>query len=114
MSKKTKKLNSGAKQRRQFVLTVSMFLLRQETMKDLVWTVHNVHYDRTNQVVRIGVDTMNGKLGTTLTSLRKLARPLSEYLYEQSLTFRIAKIRFYVDKQEEEAQRINYLLEKII
>lgn len=95
---------------RELILTVSMFLLNQESLKNQFWTVKNVTYNGSEQKVNIGINTTNGKLGTTLTKLRKTAKALSDFLYEQGLTFRKAKINFFVDKEDVEIERIYNLL----
>ena len=111
--KRIKNLNISERQTRQMNLTISMFLLGNETMKGLVWTVHKVDYNRSSQTVKIGIDTVKSKLGTTLSKMRKLARPLAEYLFESGLTFRIAQIEFYVNKENESVQRIYSILDKV-
>lgn len=111
--KRIKTLNISERQTRQLNLTISMFLLGNETMKGLVWTVHKVEYIRSTQTVKIGIDTVRSKLGTTLAKMRKLARPLAEYLFESGLTFRIAQIEFYVNKEDESVKRIYGILDKV-
>ncbi len=117
-------MNSGSEKRtnptkrhkkadRELLLTVSMFLLGREELRKLFWTVKTVDYDRTEQKLSVGISTVTGKLGTTLAKLRKTSRDLSDYLYEQGLTFRQAKIRFYVDKEDEKLQRVYDLLEEV-
>lgn len=101
------------KQNRELLLTVSVFLLGREELRNLFWNVNKVEYNKTKQKVRIGINTMKGKLGTTLAKLRKTAKYLSDYLYEHGLTFRKAKIEFYVDKQGEEVAKLYTLLEQI-
>jgi hypothetical protein len=44
---------------------------------------------------------------------RKTAKVLSDYLYEQGLTFKKTKISFFVDKEDEKLQKIYTLLEEI-
>lgn len=109
---KSKKTNHR-KQNRELVLTVSMFLLNQETLRKQFWTVKSVDYVKTEQVLRVGINTANGKLGTTLSKLRKTSKDLSEYMYEQGLTFRKAKVEFFVDKQDIELERIYNLLQNV-
>ncbi len=102
-----KKINRG------LLLSVSIFLLGREELRKQFWTVRSVTYDKQSQTVAIGINTITGKLGTTLAKLRKTAKDLSDYLYDQGLTFRKAKINFFVDKEDEKLQKIYALLEEI-
>ena len=109
-----KKQQSFHKRRnRELVLNVSMFLLNQESLKNQFWTVKSVNYNGTDQKVNIGINTTNGKLGTTLTKLRKTSKDLSDFLYDQGLTFRKAHVSFYVDKEDVEIERIYNLLHSL-
>ncbi len=110
-SLKTYRLKKKAN--RELLLSVSIFLLGREELRKQFWTVRSVTYDRQNQKVAIGINTITGKLGTTLAKLRKTAKDLSDYLYEQGLTFRKVKINFFVDKEDEKLQKIYTLLEEI-
>lgn len=101
------------KEYRDMLLTISMFLLGREELRRLFWTVKNVKYDKFDQKVSVGITTVTGKLGTTLARLRKTSKDLSDYLYEQGLTFRKAQIQFYVDKEDEKLQRVYNLLEQV-
>jgi len=101
------------KKNREFILTISMYLLNQEVLKSLFWNVKSVDYRAQEREMNIGISTTNGKLGTTLSKLRKTARGLSDYLYEQGLTFRPTQIQFYIDKHDEEIVRMNSMLEEI-
>lgn len=107
------KKRSTKRKHRELLLTVSMFLLNQEVLRKQFWTVKSVNYDTIQQQINIGVNTTNGKLGTTLTKLRKTSKLLSNYLYEHGLTFRKAKIVFFVDKQDVELERIYNLISNI-
>lgn len=107
------KKNNSKKKERELVLTVSLFLLSKEELRKQFWNVKSVHYDKQVQKISVGINTTNSKLGTTLTKLRKVSKDLSNHLYEQGLTFRQAKISFFVDKEEEEIERIYQLLEKV-
>jgi hypothetical protein len=112
-TKRRNKKTTETKRNRQLVLTVSMYLLGQESLRNLFWNVKKVTYDTQNQVVRVGINTTDGKLGTTLTKLRKVSRGLSDYLYENGLTFRQSKIIFFVDREDEQLERLMNLFEKI-
>ena len=114
MASKTQHRKSNhTKKNREFIVTVSMFLLGQEILRSLFWNVKSVQYQPQLQKVRVGISTTDGKYGTTLAKLRKTARGLSDFLYEQGLTFRQAKIEFFVDKQDEKILRMNSMLEEI-
>jgi hypothetical protein len=113
ITKKRNRKTTETKRNRQLVLTVSMFLLGEESLKSFFWNVKKVTYDTQNQIVRVGINTTNGKLGTTLTKLRKVSRNLSDYLYENGLTFRQSKIIFFVDREDEQLERLMNLFEKI-
>lgn len=104
--------SKSSKKNRELLLTISIFLLNQEELRKQFWNVKSVSYDKNAQVVHVGINTTNGKLGTTLTKLRKVSRRLSDYLYEHGLTFRKANIKFFVDKTEAELERIYNLLHK--
>jgi hypothetical protein len=106
--KKSKKSNLS---QRSFILSVSMFLLGREEMRNLVWTVESVKYDKIDQIVNIGINTTTGKLGTTLARLRKTCKDLAGYLREHNLTFKVARINFFVDKKEEKLHSMNQLLD---
>jgi hypothetical protein len=106
-----KKIKKSNLSQRSFILSVSMFLLGREEMRNLVWTVESVKYDKINQIVNIGINTTSGKLGTTLTQLRKTCKELAAYLKEYSLTFKTAQIKFFVDKNEEKLQNMNEYLD---
>jgi len=101
------------KKNREFIVTVSMFLLGQETLRTLFWTVKSVQYQSQLQKVRVGISTTDGKYGTTLNKLRKTARGLSDFLYEQGLTFRQAHIEFFIDTTDEDLVRMNAMLDTI-
>jgi hypothetical protein len=111
LTKKSKIINR--KNDRELLLTVSVFLLNQEELRKQFWTVKSISYDKVVQVVKVGINTTNGKLGTTLAKLRKTSRNLSDYLYDQGITFRKTKIIFYVDKEDIEIERIYNLLAHI-
>lgn len=112
-SSRSDSLSPVQKHNRRLILTVSVFLLAQEDLKSQFWQVKSVEYDKTFQIVRVGVDTTSGKLGTTINKLRKFSKDLSTYLYENGLTFRKAKVAFFVDKEEEDLRRIYSILESV-
>ncbi len=113
VTRKKNRKTTETKRNRQLVLSVSMFLLSQESLRTLFWNVKKVTYDTQNQVIRVGINTTDGKLGTTLTKLRKVSRGLSDYLYENGLTFRQSKVVFFVDREDEQLERLMNLFEKI-
>lgn len=106
-----KKIKKSNLSQRSFILSVSMFLLGREEMRNLVWTVQSVKYDKIDQIVNVGINTTTGKLGTTLSQLRKTCKDLAGYLYEHGLTFKMARINFFVDKKEEKLQAMNQFLD---
>ncbi len=98
------------KKDREFILTVSLFLLNQEELRKLFWSVKSVNYDTTYQTLGVGISTTKGKYGTTLAKLRKCSRDLSDHLYENGLTFRKAKVSFFISKEDFELERLYSLL----
>lgn len=108
-----KKIKKSPISQRSLVLSISMFLLNSEEMRNLLWTVKSANYNGSDAVVRIGIDTTTGKLGTTLTRLRKTCKDLSIYLFEQNLTSRPSRITFFVDKKEEKINKIHDLIDKL-
>jgi hypothetical protein len=108
LTKKSKIINR--KNDRELLLSVSFFLLNQEDLRKQFWTVKSINYNKTDQIVKVGINTTNGKLGTTLAKLRKTSKHLSDYLYDQGITFRKTKIVFYVDKEDIEIERIYNLI----
>jgi len=107
------KKSSFRKMDRELILNISMFLLGKEELRKQFWNVISVNYDRREQIVSIGINTTAGKLGTTLTKLRKVAKDLSNHLHEVGQTFKKAKVVFFVDKEQEEIERIYSLIEKV-
>ena len=105
--------NSLKKKEREFLLTVSLFLLGKEELRKQFWNVKSVKYDKLNQKLNVGINTTNGKYGTTLSKLRKVAKDLSNHLYDEGLTFKKAKVVFFIDREEEEIERIYQMLEKV-
>ena len=109
-SSKTLK-SKNRKKNKELLVTVSVFLLNQEELRKQFWNVKTVSYNMSSQTVKIGINTTNGKLGTTLTKLRKVSKRLSDYLYDNGLTFRKPEVTFFVDKTEIELERIYTLLQ---
>ena len=105
--------NNNKKKDRELILTTSLFLLSKEELRKQFWNVKSVTYDKQNQKINVGINTTNGKHGTTLAKLRKVAKDLSNHLYDQGLTFRQAKVNFFIDKEEEQIERIYQLLDKV-
>ena len=108
-----KKIKKSSTSQRSLILSISMFLLNSEEMRNLLWTVQSANYSGSENTVRIGIDTTTGKLGTTLTQLRKTCKYLSNYLFEQNLTSRPARIAFFVDKKEQKINKIHSLIDKL-
>lgn len=107
------KLSFEDRVNRQVLVNVGMFLLNQEGLKTQYWEIKSVKYSQISQKINIGITTTEGKFGTTLTALRKEAKGLAEYLYNQGVTFRVARIKFFVDREDEQIQRIYDVLDKI-
>jgi len=112
--KNLKKIKKSGISERSLVLSISMFLLNSEEMRNLLWTVQSANYNGSDGVVKIGINTTTGKLGTTLSQLRKTCKNLSNYLYEQNLTSRAARIVFFVDKKEEKINQIHDLIDSLV
>jgi AraC-like DNA-binding protein len=110
---KNKKIGLRKEQNRELIININMFLLAHEQMKNQFWNVKSVVYKKSEQIIEIGINTTKGKLGTTLTNLRKISKYLSDHLYDTGLTFRKAKIVFFVDKQDEESERLMSLIGEI-
>lgn len=108
-----RKLSPHQKLNRKLTLTISMFLLSCDELKKLFWEVKSVDYNHESQKIRIGVDSTNGKHGTALSVLRRQAKPLSKHLHQNGVTFREAKITFFVNKEEQSIQKIYSILEKV-
>lgn len=110
---KVNKKKNKRKENREMILTVSMFLLGNEKMKNLFWNVVSLDYNKSESKIKIGINTTK-KLGTTLEKLRSVAKELSNYLFEQGLTFkRQTKITFFVDKEDDMIARIYSLIEGV-
>ena len=93
------KKTNQRKQLREFLTNISMFLLNQEKLRNLLWTVKTVDYKRYKGILRIGINSNSNKLGTILQKMRTLRKPLAEYLYEQGVTGQVAKIEFFIDDE---------------
>jgi hypothetical protein len=98
---------------RQLKLNITMFLLTQEGLKNQYWSIRSVNYNHINQKLKIGITTTNGKYGTTLTALRKVAKPLADYLYEQGLTLRRVRVNYFIDTNDEYIQKIYDTLDRV-
>ena len=105
--------NITQKKTRELMLTVSVFLLGREEVKGQFWNVMNTQYDGATNTLNIGISTIEGKYGTTLQKLRKTAKYLSLYLFENGLTFRKSHVHFYIHKEDNELARIEHLLDTI-
>ncbi len=101
------------KNERELITTISMYLLKNESLRSQFWNIKSVFYDHHKQEVRIGISTINGKLGTTLQKLRKTCKGLADFLYEHGQTFKHAHIIFFVDKDDEKINKVYNILEKI-
>jgi len=107
------KKKNQRKENRELVVNISMFLLGNEKMRNLFWNIKTVDYVKFENKIKIGINTTK-KLGTTLEKLRSVAKDLSNYLFDQGLTFqRQTKVVFYVDKEDEFVARIYNILDKV-
>lgn len=107
------KKKNQRRENRELVVNISMFLLGNEKMKNLFWNIKTVEYAKFENKIKIGINTTK-KLGTTLEKLRSVAKDLSNYLFEQGLTFqRQTQVVFYVDKEDEFVARIYNILDKV-
>lgn len=107
------KKKNQRKENRELVVNISMFLLGNEKMKNLFWNIKTVEYVKFENKIKIGINTTK-KLGTTLEKLRGVAKDLSNYLFEQGLTFqRQTHVVFFVDKEDEFVARIYNILDKV-
>jgi hypothetical protein len=114
MQKTKKSISFDDSRKRQLSLNVTMFMLNNTGLKDTVWTLKNADYDQIKQVVKVRVESTFGAKGTKINSLKVLAKPLSDYLFEQGITLRRSKVQFYIKRKEESTQSIYKLLESII
>jgi len=107
------KKKNKRRENREIVLNISMFLMGNEKIKNLFWNVKTVDYLKSENTIKIGINTTK-KLGTTLEKLRSVAKDLSNYLFDQGQTFRRqTRIVFYVDKEDEIVARIYNLIDQV-
>jgi hypothetical protein len=107
------KKKNKRRENREIVLNISMFLMGNEKLKNLFWNVKTVDYIKSENTIKIGINTTK-KLGTTLEKLRSVAKDLSNYLFDQGQTFRRqTRIVFYVDKEDEIVARIYNLIDQV-
>jgi hypothetical protein len=107
------KKKNKRRENREIVLNISMFLMGNEKLKNLFWNVKTVEYLKSENTIKIGINTTK-KLGTTLEKLRSVAKDLSNYLFDQGQTFRRqTRIVFYVDKEDEMVARIYNLIDQV-
>jgi hypothetical protein len=109
-----KKTNQRA-QLRLLLSNISMFLLNQEKLRNLLWSVKSLDYKKHKSTLRIGINSNDNKLGTVLQKMRTLRKPLAEYLYLQGVTNQVLKIDFYIDidKEYEIIKKIYNLIDKV-
>ena len=112
MKVQTKKTNHR-RGSRELLLNISMFLLNQEKLKNLFWTVKSVDYIRSENTINIGINTTT-KLGTTLQKMRTLRKNLAQHLFELNLTQnRPAMINFFVDREDDIVARVYDILDDL-
>jgi hypothetical protein len=99
---------------REVIVNINMFLLGEESLKGLFWTVAKIDFEPHAKTLKIGITTTkDGKLGTTLEKLRKKAKPLSDYLCESGALHCRARIYFSLYKQEEDLIRLTEFLDSV-
>ena len=98
---------------RQMKLNITMFLLTEEGLKSQYWSIRSVNYNHISQKLKVGITTTNGKYGTTLAALRKVAKPLADYLFEQGLTLRRVRVNYFIDMNDEYIQKIYDTLDRV-
>lgn len=108
---------SGSKDKvnRRLMLSISVFLLGKEKMRDTYWTIASCGYKVRENQLMIGVSTVDNKMGTTLKNMRSNASELAHYIKDQSLTPKVPRIQFYVYKQEEKSylEKLNELIDTV-
>jgi hypothetical protein len=102
-----------SKKDRELMITINVFLLGREEVKNLFWNIYTVDYNPKESIVKIGINTINGKLGTTLEKLRKTSKDLSQYLRDSGLTYKKSNIIFFVDKSAAETRKLEELIESV-
>lgn len=106
------KKSNQRKQLRLFLSNISMFLLNQEKLKGLLWSIKNIDYKKNKSILKIGINSNSNKLGTILQKLRTLRKPLAEYLYQQGVTNQVLKVEFYVDREDEWLENIYKIIQQ--
>lgn len=106
----TKRLS---KREREFISNISMFLLTREELRKQFWNIKSAQMVFEKNELRIGISTLEGKLGQTLEALRKVAKPLGEHLFLTEVTTTTPQITFFVDKRDEELEKMYKLLDNI-
>jgi len=109
--------HSGSKDKvnRRLMLSISVFLLGKEKMRDTYWTIASCSYKVRENQLMIGVTTVDNKMGTTLKNMRSNASELAHYIKDQGLTPKVPRIQFYVYKQEEKSylEKLNELIDTV-
>jgi hypothetical protein len=110
-----KKISPKDKVNRRMILSINVFLLRQDKMKKTYWTIASCGYKMRENELMIGVTTVDGKMGTTLKNMRSHALELSHFIKDQGLTPKVPRIVFYVYKQDEEdyLDKLNTLIDSV-
>jgi len=107
--------NSKDKLNRKLIMSINLFLLGRDKMRDTYWTIACCDYKiRDNQLI-IGVSSVDNKLGTTLKNMRSHAGELARYMKDQGLTQKLTKITFEMYKPEEISylEKLNNLIDSV-
>ena len=106
---------SKDKANRRLMLSISVFLLGKEKMRDTYWTIASCAYKVRENQLSIGVTTVDNKMGTTLKNMRSHASELAHYIKDQGLTPKVPRVQFYVYKQEEKSylEKLNELIDTV-
>jgi hypothetical protein len=101
--KKSFKLNqirTVTRANRDLLVNINMFLLTNSELKGLFWSVKSVDYNSNLKTLKICIDTIDNKLGTTLEKMRKVARFLGEDMYQKDLLTITPRVYFSVQKED--------------
>jgi hypothetical protein len=97
---KTGQVRTITRANRDILVNINMFLLTNAELKGLFWSVKNVDYNSHLKTLKINIDTIDNKLGTTLEKMRKIARFLGEDLYQKGILNITPRVYFSVQKED--------------
>ena len=101
------------KTERQRILNISMFMVSCDHLRTAIWSIKSAKIDPVRNTLSIGIGAQKGKYGTTLELMRKNAKNLGEYLYENKITKRVCKVSFFIQKEDLELENIHNIIERI-